>query len=205
MTNRDGRKATAVELPIETREALKEQDVPMWKSIDEAVKLALGLDEGSTEAALERRLEEIDSEIDSHREVIEEKEQRVEDLLETRSDLSDKLEQIRQKKQSYKEQLDTVLEEMLEDKSKNVLAWMSEIRDASVEEYGRDTDSNIERVIADLRKRRDERALAIQDHRFQRAGGTGAAGTATASTDGGEDHSFNANVDQVLEDMEADD
>jgi len=71
MTRRDGRKSWGAELPVETIEALKkeakESDLPQWKVADQALRMYLGLDEGSTEAALERQLEDARKELEQQR------------------------------------------------------------------------------------------------------------------------------------------
>jgi len=171
VTNRDGRKATAVELPLETREAMKDEDSAMWKIVDEAVRMYLGMGAESTEAGIERRLEELRSERAEHLDVIQERANRVREIDEIAEDLETQLETLREKKATYHEQLDAILEAMQEHPDRNVLAWMSEIRDAAIDEFGNDTSSNLDRVINDLRDRRDEQDLEIPDHRFRKSSG----------------------------------
>jgi len=159
MTRRDGRKSWGAELPVETIEALKkeakESDLPQWKVADQALRMYLGLDEGSTEAALERQLEDARKELEQQRQQRQQLEQQ-EDQLEDRVEmLADQLEDIREQKQSYKEQLDDILENLLKNPNQTAMAYMSEIRSAATDEYGRDTKNNIDRVVADLRDRRD--------------------------------------------------
>lgn len=206
MSNREGRRRTQAELPIETREAMKEQDMPMWKVMDQAVRMYLGLDEGSTEHALKRRIDELKDDRDGLVEQRDELNKQIENVDEQIGDLEQQLKKVREKKASYKEQLDTILDEMLENPDRNVLAWMSEIRDAATDEYGRDTKSNIDRVISDLQNRREERALAIEEFRFNRVGTAPGPSTAQASTDGGSDEvELNTDTEQILNKMESDD
>lgn len=189
MTSRKGRKLWSGELPVETIQALKEEadksDMPQWKIADQAFRMHLGLDEGSTEAALERQLEDARKELKQRKQEREQLKQE-EDQLEDRLDmLSEQLESVREQKASYKEQLDSILENLLDNPNQTVMAYMSDIRDAATDEYGRDTKDNISRVISDLRDRRDERSLSIPDHRFKR---TGASVTSepNATADGGQ-------------------
>lgn len=206
MTSRDGRKAIGVEIPVETREAVKDQDGAMWQVIDQAVRMYLGLDEGSTEHALERRIEDLEQERDGLLEQRESIDNQIDDLDDRIDDLRTQLEELQEKKASYKEQLDSILDEMLDHPDRNVLAWMSDIRDAATDEYGRDTKSNIDRVISDLRERRTERALAIEDFRFNRTGtAPGTSGPTQVSTDGGDEPDVKTDPESILENMEADD
>lgn len=189
MTRRDGRKNWGAELPVETIEALKkeakESDLPQWKVADQALRMYLGLDEGSTEAALERQLEDAQKELEQQRqqrEQLEQQEDQIEDRVEM---LADQLDDIREQKQSYKEQLDEILENLLANPGQTVMAYMSEIRSAATDEYGRDTKNNIDRVIADLRDRRDKQDIEIPDHRFKRTGAS-VTSDSNAAADGGE-------------------
>ena len=189
MSSRKGRKLWSGELPVETLEALKkeakESDMPQWKVADQALRMYLGLDEGSTEAALERQLEDVRQELEQRREQRQQLKQE-EDQLEERLDmLSEQLEDVRDRKQSYKEQLDGILEDMLENPGQTVMAYMSRIKDAATDEYGRPTKENNSRVIADLRDRRDERGLEIAAHRFKRTSAS-VRSEPNAAADGGQ-------------------
>jgi len=66
------------------------------------------------------------------------------------------------------------------------MAYMSEIRSAATDEYGRDTKNNIDRVVADLRDRRDEQGLEIPDTQFKRTGASVTSDT-PAAADGGKE------------------
>lgn len=190
VASRKGRKLWSGEIPIETRTALQEEaresGIPQWKIVDQAVRMYLGLDEGSTEAALERKLEELDSKLDQVDEQAEQLQREREELREQKDLLRDQLGEIREKKASYKEQLDEILEDLLENPNKNVNAYMSEMKQAAIDEYGRDTKDNLDRVRADLQERRDSRDLDIEDYRFKRTA-TPSSGPSTATADGGND------------------
>ncbi len=191
MTSRKGRKLWSGEIPVETIQALKEEagesDMPQWKVVDQALRMYLGLDEGSTESALERQLEDARTELEQQRKQREQLEQQ-EDQLEDRVEmLAEQLEDIREQKQSYKEQLDSILENLRENPGQTAMAYMSEIRDAATDEYGRDTKANIDRVIADLQERRDKHGLDIPDTQFKRTGASVTSeSNANASADGGQ-------------------
>jgi len=185
MTSREGRHRTNLEIPVEVKEAMKDDDDPMWKVVEKAVRMYKGLDEASTEHALNRRIEEKEQRIEHLEEERDQITQELEKERELKADLEEKRDTIREKKQSHRERLDDILDEMLTQTNKNVLAWMSELKEAAKEEYGTTSSSNIERVVGDLRTRRDERNLAIPDHRFQRTGTAPNSGVSKADGDGG--------------------
>lgn len=185
MSSRDGRTQVAVEIPTETKQALKDADSPMWKIIDEGARLVLGLDEGSTEAAIEQRLQDVRQERNQINSQMEDLESRILELEEMESDLADQLDSIREKKQSHKERLDEILDEMESDPdNRPVMAWMSELREAATKEYGSESRDNMRRVVEDLRSRSTEQARGIVPARFSRAA---SAQTIGASADGGND------------------
>lgn len=190
MTDRDGRRRTQAELPIETREAMKQEDSPMWKIIDEAVRMYLGMGAESTEAGIERRISELEREREEHMNIVQSRADRISEIDDLLEDLVQQLDQLREKKASYKEQLDEILAEMAEHPDRTVLAWQSEIREAAIDEYGRDTKSNINRVVNDLRDRRDVQSADVQDHQFRKTSGpspSATTGPAPAQADGGEE------------------
>jgi len=172
MTSRKGRKAWAGELPVETLTALKEEssesDLPAWKIVDQALRMYLGLDEGSTEAALERQLEEIEDEL----ETFEERQQRIQRERKEKEErmqlLKEQLEEVREKKATYKEQLEDILSRMVSEQSTTVMAYMEPIREAAIDEYGRDTKDNIDRVIANLQQHATKEDFQVEPHRFKR-------------------------------------
>lgn len=210
MTRRDGREGIRAEIPLETKDAMRDEEDPYWKVIDKAVKMYLGLDEGSTEHAITRMIDQLDEQLDVKHEERDQLEQEIEDLEQRREDLVQKREDIREKKQSHRERLDDILDEMLVQSEKTVLAWMNELKEAAAEEYGSTSTSNIERVVGDLRSRRDERDLAIPYHRFKRSAGPptpGASGQAIQADGGSELSAWEESLLESADDeqMEADD
>lgn len=190
MTDRDDRSRLHVEIPVETKQALKDADGPMWQLINDGVRMALGLDEGSTEAAIEQRLEEMRkerSEVSAQAEALH---KRLDELDAMEEELEDRLANIREKKASHKERLDDVLDAMCKDeRQRQVIAHMQLVRDAAMHEYGSDSKNNIDRVISDLRKRATEQGRDIMPSRFSRTPPAGPS-TAQAANDGGEDDDF---------------
>jgi len=183
MTSREDRVQCAAEIPIETKQALKEADAPIWKLLDEGARIVLGLDEGSTESALEHRLEEIRSERREISDQLENLESRFDELEEMEAELEGRLENIRQRKQSHKDRLDEILENMAADpRDRPFMAWMPDVRDAALREYGSESKENIRRVVEDLRQHALEENYAISSSRLSR---NGATGTAEAAADGG--------------------
>lgn len=185
MSSREGRHRTNMELPVEVKEAMKEEDEPMWQVVTKAVRMYKGLDEGSTEHALNRRIEEVREQRDALDDEITQKQKERDEKEELLEQLIEKRDKIREKKESHRERLDNILDEMMNQQQKIVMAWMSDLKEAATEEYGDPSKSNIERVVGDLRTRRDERNLAIPDHRFQRS--PNALNHTLAQTDGADD------------------
>lgn len=185
MTSRDDRSRLHVEIPVETKQAMKDEDGPMWKLIDEGVRMALGLDEGSTEAAIERRLEEIDQERGEISEQIEELNARLDQLAAMEDDLEKRLHNIRERKESHDERLCTILDEMANDnRNRPAQAWMSAIKEAATLEYGSDSKNNIRRIFEDLRNAALEEDYAIESARLSRSASTQPQ---AAAADGGND------------------
>lgn len=170
MTSREDRARVQVEIPIETKQALKEKDESMWKLIDEGVRMALGLDEGSTEAAIEQRLDEITQERNELRDQLDSIESRLDELDAIEADLEERLEHIQNEKESHYERLDSILSQMLsDDRNRPVMAWMPEVKEAAVMEYGSDSKDNIRRIIEDLRSHALEEGYAIESDRLSRS------------------------------------
>jgi DNA repair exonuclease SbcCD ATPase subunit len=189
MTSPEDRVQTNIRLPVATKQAIKEADGPMWKVVEEGVRMALGLDQGSTEAAIEARLEEIKQERNQKESQLQDIEKRLDELADMEEKLAQQLEQIREKKASHRERLDTVLASMEDDSNnRQVTAWMSKIREAAMHEYGGDSKENIDRVIGDLRQRATEEGLAIAPERFSRTASSNAK--LLSSADGGDDEDF---------------
>jgi DNA repair exonuclease SbcCD ATPase subunit len=168
---------------------MKDADGPMWKIVDEGVRMALGLDQGSTEAAIEHRLGDLQTERSKLSDQLESIQSRLEQVESMEEDLESRLSRIREKKQSHRDRLDEILESMEEDtRSRPVTAWMSDIKEASLYEYGNESKDNIDRVIGDLRQRATEEGYSISPDRFSRT--VAANSNLQSSADGGEDEDF---------------
>lgn len=186
MTSRENRVQTHIEIPMETKQALKEADEPIWKLVDEGARIILGLDEGSTEAAIEQRLTEVRQERKEIGNQLDNLQNRLDELDRMEEDLEQNLSSIREKKQSYNEQLDDVLDEIETDaQDRSVLAWMGDLRNAAISEYGSDSKDNIRRVVEDLRERSVEQNRAIAPSRLTRS--ANGNNPSTVATDGGDD------------------
>lgn len=186
MTSREDRVQVGLEIPVETKQAMKDADGPMWKIVDEGVRMALGMDKGSTEAAIEHRLGELQTERTKLSDQLESLQDRIEDIESMEADLESRLSRIREKKQSHRERLDEILESMERDnRSRPVTAWMGDIKEASLHEYGSESKDNIDRVVGDLRQRATEEGYSISPDRFSRT--VAANSNIQSSADGGED------------------
>jgi len=186
MTSRENRVQCAAEIPIETKQALKDADAPIWKLLDEGARIVLGLDDGSTEAALEHRLEEIRSERREIGEQVEILESRLNDLEDMEEEAQARLNDIRDKKESHKQRLNQILENMEADsRDRPFMAWMPDVREAALHEYGSESKDNIRRVVEDLRKQATEGSFAVSYDRLTRNGPS--QQRAMSSADGGMD------------------
>ena len=184
---REEREQLIGEVSTPVAQAVKQEDLANWKIMEAAIRMYLGLDDDSTEAALERQLEAVREERESLTDRLDDLREDVETLNEREEVIEEKLEETRERRQDYKTSLDEILDEMLEEPNKNILAWSSRLKELAKQQYGTATDSNLDTVVGDLRNRRDERTLAIQDHRFRRRSASRATGGSTAAaTDGGE-------------------
>jgi len=173
------------------KNAVNREDIANWKVMDAAIRMYLGLDDESTESAIERELKQVREEKNSIADQLGDLQEQLERIDERESMLEDQLESVRERQESYRSRVDNILDEMLAEPKKGILAWSSDLKDLARDEYGTEMDANIDRVVGDLRSRADERGLAIEPHRFNRSGVGPAVGggdsSAAASTDGGTD------------------
>lgn len=184
MTDRDDRARVHVEIPVETKQALKDADGPMWQLINEGARMSLGLDEGSTESGIEQRIEDLEQERSEVSAQVESLHKRLDQIDEMKEELEERLQNIREKKETHNQRLDNILDQMCKDeRSRQVIAWMGEVRDAAMHEYSSDSKNNIDRVIADLRKRAAEQGRPVEPSRFSRSQTT----NVQAAADGGDD------------------
>lgn len=165
MTSRKGREAVRAELPKETKEALKASDKPMWKVIDEAVRMSLGVGDADTEAAFRRRIEQLEQEREDVQSEIEALNKELATIEQRLEDEQSRLEQYLDERESIQEVQDRILEE-LESTSMSVYRWKSELRDLARREYGHETETNLQKAISDLKDRRDELGLNIREQQF---------------------------------------
>lgn len=166
MPSRDGRKQWAGYLPVETVDAMKDADEPMWKIVDEAVKMTLGLQDASTEEGYERRLAELREQRDQLEEEIESKQERLDRIDEKIERVSEQYQAYLDSRESYLSRIDGILDGLLDEPQKSIFAFKGELSEAAKQEYGRPTSENVQKVIEDAKDRRDERGLGINDSRF---------------------------------------
>ena len=165
MTSRKGREHVAAEISKEAKQALKEADEPIWKQIDEAVRVMKGLDDVTTEEAFRRRIDtllqkkkNVQSQIDDLQSELDQLEQEIEDE-------QNRFDEFLAERDSIQEIQDDVLDD-IENTSMSVFARKSRLRELARREYGHETDENIQKAISDLKDRRDELGLQIRDSQF---------------------------------------
>lgn len=177
MTSRKGREAVRAEISKETKEALKESEKPMWKVIDEAVRMELGVGEATTEQAFRRRIERLEQERENVQSQIEALNNEVDSLEQEIEDEQRRLEQYLDERASLEELQDEVLDAVA-GTSMSVYSQRQTLRELARREYGHETDQNIQKAITDLKTRRDERGLSIADGQFRENVSTQANGHA---------------------------
>jgi chromosome segregation ATPase len=177
MTSRKGRESVRVEIPKETKEALKDADKPMWEVIDEAARMSLGVGDADTEQAFRRRIERLEQKRQNVQSQIESLNKELDTVEQKIEDEQSRLEQYLAERDSIEEVQDKVLEEIA-GTSKSVFAKREKLRELARREYGHETDENIQKAITDLKERRTVRDLPISDAQFTQNVRTKASGTA---------------------------
>lgn len=191
MTSRKGREHVAAEISKETKEAMKESDEPMWKQIDDAVRMMKGLDEASTEEAFERRISRLVQRKKNVQSQIEDLQSEHESILQDIEHEERRRREFLAERDSINEIQDEILDE-LASSTVSVYAFRSDLRDLARREYGHETTENIQKAITDLKERRRERDLDISDTQFtenvnSQATGTADGGTSFKATSGEDD------------------
>jgi predicted DNA binding CopG/RHH family protein len=197
----DGRVALGWEIPIEDKEALKEEankrGMSYWEYLHQLISDSLGLEDASTEAAYRRKLGQLDQEIES----LETKKERIENELEQkradREFYQDGLDEILENKASYEEQLDEILGALEDSPNKRVIAFRSQIKEAAKDEYGSPTESNLESVREDLWDRAMDQTREVKEYQFKE--GTGESVPLGAAADGGNDRRMPASLRKAKE------
>jgi len=182
MTSRKGREGIRAELPKETKQALKEADEPMWKLIDNAVRMSMGVGDADTEQAFRRRIDRIEQELANVQDEIAALNKKRERLEQDLEDEQSRLEQYLAERDSIETLQDEILDD-LASSSVSVYAHRSTLRDLARREYGHETTANIQKAITDLKERRTERALDISDAQFSENVNSQATGTADGGTE----------------------
>lgn len=187
MTSRDGRKRVTVEIPIEAKQALKDDDQVMWKGIAEAVEMKYGLGDAETEAAFRRRIERLEQKIENVQSQKEELEQELDTLQQDLEDEQRALRQYLDERETIETIQDRILE-TLEGTSLSVRSQSADLRDIARRQYGHETDKNIDKVISELKDRRDEQGCDVPDVQFRditNPSGNGHSPGRTVATDEG--------------------
>lgn len=180
MTSRKGRESVRAELPKETKAALKESDEPMWKLIDEAVRMSLGVGDADTEEAFRRRIERLEQERENVQSQIAALNKDLDRLEQQIEDEQTRLEQYLAERETIEEIQDRILDE-LAGSSLSVYAMKSDLRELARREYGHETSENMEKAISDLKARRDEQSLPVSDAQFTENANGRQVGTADGS------------------------
>lgn len=183
MSSRDGREQWAGYLPVEVIQAVREHEDPMWKVLADAARLYLGIEEDSMAAGYERRLDDLREEREQVKEDMNRLQSRLDDLDDTIEDVESRYEEFLEKQSSYEEHLDDILE-TIASTGTTVYAHKSKLTEAAKIEYGKTSSSARQDVIDDLRARRTERGLGLDDSHFTE-GPVAARSAGPSAADGG--------------------
>ena len=190
MSNRDGRKQINVELPIESIEALKEEKKrtgqPLWELLDEATRFITDVDD-STEKALQRRVDNLREKETRLENEIEERQNDLEQVRQTRADAEAKLAQLREQRDSIEELYNEIVTTLQNDPKCNILRCKSALDEIATREYGRPTESNVDEVIQDVQEYCERNDIDIDTHRITT---TSTAHTSTQRASDGNDKPF---------------
>ena len=190
MSNRDGRKQINVELPIESIEALKEEKKrtgqPLWELLDEATRFITDVDD-STEKALQRRVDNLREKETRLENEIEERQNDLEQVRQTRADAEAKLAQLREQRDSIEELYNEIVTTLQNDPKCNILRCKSTLDEIATREYGRPTESNVDEVIQDVQEYCERNDIDIDTHRITT---TSTAHTNTQRASDGNDKPF---------------
>jgi seryl-tRNA synthetase len=190
MSNRDGRKQINVELPIESIEALKEEKKrtgqPLWELLDEATRFITDVDD-STEKALQRRVDNLREKETRLENEIEERQNDLEQVRQTRADAEAKLAQLREQRDSIEELYNEIVTTLQNDPKCNILRCKSTLDEIATREYGRPTESNVDEVIQDVQEYCERNDIDIDTHRITT---TSTAHTSTQRASDGNDKPF---------------
>ena len=166
MTSRKGRESVRVEIPKEVKEALKEDDKPMWEGITDSVRMNYGIADADTEPAFRRRIERLEQRIVNLKSEKEEVEQELSTLEQARDDEQRALEQYLDERETIETIQDRILE-TLAGTSLSVRSQSADLREIARRQHGHETDDNIDKVISELKDRRDEQGYDVPDEQFR--------------------------------------
>lgn len=167
MTSRKDREGTHMELPLEVLEPLRDADENNWKVVTEALRIHLAVETDSL-AALYRQVEELEQSIQEY-------DDEIRSLEETRDDLRDRRKRLKQKiqtKQEERREYDTVVNEIIDrlvsDGSLGIESQRSELQEAAeIQNNGVANTEAIEQVRSDVRARVAEREVEIEQWRLR--------------------------------------
>lgn len=152
--------------------------------VAEVLENALGVDE-DTEVYLRRRLDEIENEEKQLRKEVRSRGSQLQKIQQEKREVIERIERIKEERKTLDEVLNSILEDMVENKRKNVDAYKSNIVEAIRIKYDTTpTEAKREEIIADLRNQASAREdISIKPARFAPGGNT--SQQSKGITDGG--------------------
>lgn len=163
---RSNREGTHIELPVEIREAMKDEDDPMWRIVADAVQIYLGLEQDNL-AALNRRVELTNQQISNIEDELEELEAERDELASRRDQLNMQIDQLHEERQDYDEILEDVINELVASESLGIDSQFTALRAAAeVQNDGVATEDAIESVREDVRSLVHERDVDVADRQL---------------------------------------
>jgi len=157
-----------------------------WEILAESLELYFGIDPADDPDALERaicRLQEdmddIESSIDELTDQLERKRSQVHMLESKREDIIDE-------RESYDDLLDDLLDQLAKNDFRAIALTKSGLKEAAWSKFGRATDSNIQKVIDDMRDRAEATGRKIAPWKWDPSiPKSGNRNPVTAAADGG--------------------
>jgi chromosome segregation ATPase len=166
--SRDSRESVHLEIPVEVKEAIQMEDETMWKTVTDAVRVYLAVDTDSL-AALQRQSDRLENDITDIETRIQSLDEDRKELVDKKERVQSRIDDIKESRRSYEEILDTVIDNLADDRSLGLGSQSGELEAAAkIRNDGIATDESIEQVCCDVRSRVDERDVELDPRQLHR-------------------------------------
>ena len=153
--SRDSRESVHLEIPVEVKEAIQMEDETMWKTVTDAVRVYLAVDTDSL-AALQRQADRLENDITDIETRIQSLDEDRKELVDKKERVQSRIDDIKESRRSYEGILDTVIDNLADDRSLGLGSQSGELEAAAkIRNDGIATDESIEQVCCEGRSRVD--------------------------------------------------